>query len=123
MITRRTTLKSIAHAALCGAAVSAIGLSSAEAQDKELKIGFVGVTSGPAAAKRLRILAGVGKRVQHFAHGERAKRVALRRTINCHARNAAALVVENIRIGLCDRPIEGHAAQRGKISRGCPLGA
>lgn len=50
MITRRTTLKSIALAALCGVAVSAVGLSAAEAQDKELKIGFVGVTSGPAAA-------------------------------------------------------------------------
>ena len=50
MISRRTTLKSIALAALAGVAVSAAGLSSAEAQDKELKIGFVGVTSGPAAA-------------------------------------------------------------------------
>lgn len=50
MITRRITLKSIALAALCGAVVSAVGSFSAEAQDKELKIGFVGVTSGPAAA-------------------------------------------------------------------------
>ncbi len=50
MISRRTTLKSIALAAFAGVAVSAAGLSSAEAQDKELKIGFVGVTSGPAAA-------------------------------------------------------------------------
>ncbi len=50
MITRRSTLKFAALAAVSGLAISIAGLSAADAQEKELKIGFVGVTSGPAAA-------------------------------------------------------------------------
>lgn len=46
---RRNVIRSIA---LCGAALGALlaGATLAQAADKELKIGFVGVTSGPAAA-------------------------------------------------------------------------
>ena len=48
MIKRRSVLKSMALAATV--AVAAGGYSTAFAANKELKIGFVGVTSGPAAA-------------------------------------------------------------------------
>jgi branched-chain amino acid transport system substrate-binding protein len=50
MITRRSTTKFVALSAVFAAAIVAVGLSPASAQEKELKIGFVGVTSGPAAA-------------------------------------------------------------------------
>src|SRR5499427_4792275 len=50
MINRRSTLKSMALGAVSALAIVAVGNTSAEAQNKELKIGFVGVTSGPAAA-------------------------------------------------------------------------
>jgi branched-chain amino acid transport system substrate-binding protein len=50
MITRRSTTKFVALSAVFAAAIVAVGLSPALAQEKELKIGFVGVTSGPAAA-------------------------------------------------------------------------
>ncbi len=50
MITRRSTTKFVALSAVFAAAIIAVGLSPASAQEKELKIGFVGVTSGPAAA-------------------------------------------------------------------------
>lgn len=50
MINRRSTLKSLALAAISGVALAAVGISFAQAENKELKIGFVGVTSGPAAA-------------------------------------------------------------------------
>lgn len=46
---RFTTIRAVALAAVSGLAVS-MGPSAAQAQEKELKIGFVGVTSGPAAA-------------------------------------------------------------------------
>lgn len=46
---RRTSLKTLALGAVSAIAILAGGLS-AEAANKELKIGFVGVTSGPAAA-------------------------------------------------------------------------
>lgn len=49
MITRRSALRGTAIAAVSGLALSA-GLLPAGAAEKELKIGFVGVTSGPAAA-------------------------------------------------------------------------
>lgn len=49
MISRRTALKSIALGAASALALSA-ALVSAHAENKKLKIGFVGVTSGPAAA-------------------------------------------------------------------------
>lgn len=48
MIKRRSVLKSMALAATV--AVAAGGYGTAFADNKELKIGFVGVTSGPAAA-------------------------------------------------------------------------
>ncbi len=50
MINRRSTLKSMALGAVSTLALAAVGFSSAQAENKELKIGFVGVTSGPAAA-------------------------------------------------------------------------
>ncbi|CAH1653919.1 Amino acid/amide ABC transporter substrate-binding protein (HAAT family) [Hyphomicrobiales bacterium] len=50
MITRRTSLKIAALGAVSGAALAIGSLAPALAQTKELKIGFVGVTSGPAAA-------------------------------------------------------------------------
>jgi branched-chain amino acid transport system substrate-binding protein len=49
MTTRRSVLMGTALAAVSGLALSA-GLAPATAAEKELKIGFVGVTSGPAAA-------------------------------------------------------------------------
>src|SRR5215468_7808044 len=50
MINRRSTFKSMALGAVSALAIIAVGMTCAEAQNKELKIGFVGVTSGPAAA-------------------------------------------------------------------------
>jgi branched-chain amino acid transport system substrate-binding protein len=47
---RRTALRCLSVGALVATTVIAIGGGSALAQNKELKIGFVGVTSGPAAA-------------------------------------------------------------------------
>ncbi|OJU49742.1 MAG: branched-chain amino acid ABC transporter substrate-binding protein [Mesorhizobium sp. 61-13] len=49
MINRRTALKSLALGAASTLAIVG-ALSSAHAENKTLKIGFVGVTSGPAAA-------------------------------------------------------------------------
>ncbi|MDQ0303381.1 ABC transporter substrate-binding protein [Ancylobacter polymorphus] len=49
MTTRRSVLMGTALAAVSGLALSA-GLAPATAAEKELNIGFVGVTSGPAAA-------------------------------------------------------------------------
>lgn len=49
MTTRRSVLMGTALAAVSGLALSA-GLAPVTAAEKELKIGFVGVTSGPAAA-------------------------------------------------------------------------
>ncbi|MGI9464850.1 MAG: ABC transporter substrate-binding protein [Aestuariivirgaceae bacterium] len=50
MIKRRNVLKSVAVAAFAAAVLAATGNSPVFAEDQELKIGFVGVTSGPAAA-------------------------------------------------------------------------
>ncbi|TGS82406.1 branched-chain amino acid ABC transporter substrate-binding protein [Mesorhizobium sp. M3A.F.Ca.ET.174.01.1.1] len=50
MINRRSTLKSMVLGAVSILAIAAAGTLSAQAENKELKIGFVGVTSGPAAA-------------------------------------------------------------------------
>ena len=50
MINRRSTLKSLALGAVSALAMIAGGVIAAQAENKELKIGFVGVTSGPAAA-------------------------------------------------------------------------
>jgi len=50
MINRRSTLKSMVLGAVSTLAIAAVGIPSAQAENKELKIGFVGVTSGPAAA-------------------------------------------------------------------------
>lgn len=50
MSTRRTAIQVVVLAAVSALAIVATGASSVEAADKELKIGFVGVTSGPAAA-------------------------------------------------------------------------
>ena len=50
MSTRRTAIQVVVLAAVSALAIMATGASSVEAADKELKIGFVGVTSGPAAA-------------------------------------------------------------------------
>lgn len=50
MINRRSTLKSMVLGAVSTLAIAAIAIPSAQAGNKELKIGFVGVTSGPAAA-------------------------------------------------------------------------
>lgn len=49
MISRRTALKSMALGAASALAIAGM-LASAHAENKKLKIGFVGVTSGPAAA-------------------------------------------------------------------------
>jgi branched-chain amino acid transport system substrate-binding protein len=48
MINRRGTFKSVALSAISALAILSYG--NAQAANKELKIGFVGVTSGPAAA-------------------------------------------------------------------------
>ena len=50
MINRRSVLISAALGAASALAVTAAGTMAAHAANKELKIGFVGVTSGPAAA-------------------------------------------------------------------------
>jgi len=50
MINRRSVLISAALGAASAFAVTAAGTLAADAANKELKIGFVGVTSGPAAA-------------------------------------------------------------------------
>ena len=50
MITRRGALKRAAIASVSAIALLLGGSLSASAENKELKIGFVGVTSGPAAA-------------------------------------------------------------------------
>jgi branched-chain amino acid transport system substrate-binding protein len=50
MRTRRTAIGSIALGAVSVLALMASGTLQAQAANKELKIGFVGVTSGPAAA-------------------------------------------------------------------------
>ncbi|KQU80231.1 branched-chain amino acid ABC transporter substrate-binding protein [Ensifer sp. Root31] len=50
MINRRSTLKSLALSAVSILAIAAASTFPAQAENKELKIGFVGVTSGPAAA-------------------------------------------------------------------------
>lgn len=50
MINRRSIVKSMALGAASALAIAAVTISSAQAENKELKIGFVGVTSGPAAA-------------------------------------------------------------------------
>ncbi|MEZ5826124.1 MAG: ABC transporter substrate-binding protein [Geminicoccaceae bacterium] len=49
-MTRRYTLKSMALAATAFATFATVGFGSAFAANETLKIGFVGVTSGPAAA-------------------------------------------------------------------------
>ncbi|PWJ86213.1 amino acid/amide ABC transporter substrate-binding protein (HAAT family) [Pseudaminobacter salicylatoxidans] len=49
MISRRIALKSMALGAASALAIAGM-LASAQAENKKLKIGFVGVTSGPAAA-------------------------------------------------------------------------
>ncbi|WP_414475972.1 ABC transporter substrate-binding protein [Microvirga sp. M2] len=50
MSTRRTVIQGAVLAVVSALAIVATGATSVEAADKELKIGFVGVTSGPAAA-------------------------------------------------------------------------
>ena len=50
MITKRSILAAATLSAVSVIAVMAAGASTAYAANKELKIGFVGVTSGPAAA-------------------------------------------------------------------------
>ena len=50
MITRRTSLQSMALGAASALAMMTAGLSSADAADKTLKIGVLGVMSGPAAS-------------------------------------------------------------------------
>ncbi|MGF6178298.1 branched-chain amino acid transport system substrate-binding protein [Ensifer sp. 4252] len=50
MINRRSTLKSLALSAVSILAIAVASTFPAQAENKELKIGFVGVTSGPAAA-------------------------------------------------------------------------
>ncbi len=50
MVSKRSLLKAAALGAVSVLAVSVAGIPSASAANKELKIGFVGVTSGPAAA-------------------------------------------------------------------------
>ncbi|TGV78199.1 branched-chain amino acid ABC transporter substrate-binding protein, partial [Mesorhizobium sp. M2D.F.Ca.ET.145.01.1.1] len=45
MINRRSTLKSMVLGAVSTLAIAAVGIPSAQAENKELKIGFVGVTS------------------------------------------------------------------------------
>lgn len=50
MITRRSAIGVLAIAAVSAVSVATVGSDLAFAENKELKIGFVGVTSGPAAA-------------------------------------------------------------------------
>ncbi len=50
MITRRSAIGVLAVAAVSAVSVATVGSDLAFAENKELKIGFVGVTSGPAAA-------------------------------------------------------------------------
>jgi len=50
MIGRRTAIRVLAISALASFAMAAVGSDAALAGNKELKLGFVGVTSGPAAA-------------------------------------------------------------------------
>lgn len=50
MIKRRSVLKSMAVTAMATAALGLAGVSGAGAANQTLKIGFVGVTSGPAAS-------------------------------------------------------------------------
>jgi branched-chain amino acid transport system substrate-binding protein len=50
MLNKRSTLKSLAIGTVSAAAILALAGQVAWAANKELKIGFVGVTSGPAAA-------------------------------------------------------------------------
>ncbi len=50
MIKRRSVLKFMAVGAMATATLALAGVSGADAANKTLKIGFVGVTSGPAAA-------------------------------------------------------------------------
>ena len=50
MITRRNAIGVLAIAAVSAVSVATVGSDLAFAENKELKIGFVGVTSGPAAA-------------------------------------------------------------------------
>lgn len=50
MVTRRMSLKVMALGAVSTVALAVGAMTPALAQNKELKIGFVGVTSGPAAA-------------------------------------------------------------------------
>jgi branched-chain amino acid transport system substrate-binding protein len=50
MLNRRETLQSLALGAVSALAILASATVSAQAANQELKIGFVGVTSGPAAA-------------------------------------------------------------------------
>ena len=50
MITRRSAIGVLAIAAVSAVSVATGGSDLAFAENKELKIGFVGVTSGPAAA-------------------------------------------------------------------------
>src|SRR5438128_636310 len=50
MLNRRSTLKSMVLGPVATLAIAAVGIPSAQAENKELKVGFVGVTSGPAAA-------------------------------------------------------------------------
>lgn len=50
MINRRGILKTMAFTAIATASLALAGVTDASAANKTLKIGFVGVTSGPAAA-------------------------------------------------------------------------
>lgn len=50
MINRRGVLKTMAFTAIATASLALAGVTDASAANKTLKIGFVGVTSGPAAA-------------------------------------------------------------------------
>ena len=50
MITRRSAIGVLAITAVTSVSVATVGSDLAFAENKELKIGFVGVTSGPAAA-------------------------------------------------------------------------
>ncbi|MBC8159092.1 MAG: ABC transporter substrate-binding protein [Alphaproteobacteria bacterium] len=50
MIKRRSVLKFMAMSAMATVTLALAGVSGADAANKTLKIGFVGVTSGPAAA-------------------------------------------------------------------------
>jgi branched-chain amino acid transport system substrate-binding protein len=50
MISRRSVLKTMAVTAMATASLALAGVGGAQAANAKLKIGFVGVTSGPAAA-------------------------------------------------------------------------